>query len=228
MASRVPPTDPDTRARILSAAGEVFAQIGFSGARVDEIADRAGVNKAMLYYHVGDKEQLYEAVLTETFERGLGSLRLATGKFDSPSEKLQAILDVVASFGINNPNFVPIMVREIASGGATLPDEMLLRMASVFRVVAEVLAEGVSQGVFRSTDPLLTHVSLVGSMMFLVSTQPIRERLRRIAGMVAESHSPADLSRHVGNLFLHGLETSAVKSAKPVPIKVRKARQEKS
>lgn len=228
MAALVTAPDRDTRARILSAAGEVFAQIGFSGARVDDIAVRAGVNKAMLYYHVGDKEHLYEVVLTETFERGLGSLREATEKFDFPSEKLQAILDVVASFGINNPNFVPIMVREIASGGATLPDEMLLRMASVFRVVAEVLAEGVSLGVFRSTDPLLTHVSLVGSMMFLVSTQPIRERLRRIAGMVAESHSPADLSRHVGNLFLHGLETSAVKPAKPAPTKVRKARQEKS
>jgi len=227
LASHVTAPDPDTRARILSAAGEVFAQIGFSGARVDDIAERAGVNKAMLYYHVGDKEHLYEVVLTETFERGLVSLRLATEKFNSPSEKLQAILDVVASFGTNNPNFVPIMVREIASGGATLPDEMLLRMASVFRVVADVLAEGVSQRVFRATDPLLTHVSLVGSMMFLVATQPIRERLRRIAGMVAETHSPADLSRHVGNLFLHGLETSAVKLAKRTTRKISKARQEK-
>jgi len=228
LSPRIPPTDPDTRGRILSAAGEVFAQIGFSGARVDDIADRAGVNKAMLYYHVGDKEHLYEVVLTETIERGLASFRQATERFDSPSEKLQAILDAVASFGISHPNFVPIMVREIASGGATLPDEMLLRMASVFRVVADVLAEGVSKGVFRATDPLLTHVSLVGSMMFLVATQPIRERLRRIAGMPAESHSPTDLARHAGNLFLYGLEIHPMKPAKSASNKARATRQEKS
>lgn len=228
MAARSLSNDPDTRARILAAAGEVFAQIGFSGARVDDIAERAGINKAMLYYHVGDKEHLYEVVLTETIERGLASFRQATENLDSPSEKLQAIIDAITSFGISHPNFVPIMVREIASGGVNLPDEMLLRMASVFRVVADVLAEGVSRGVFRATDPLLSHVSLVGSMMFLVATQPIRDRLRRIAGMAAESHSPAELARHAGNLFLHGLEIHPVKSKKMRSRKTSTTRKERS
>lgn len=225
---RLPQADPDTRARILAAAGEVFARIGFSGARVDDIAGRAGVNKAMLYYHVGDKEHLYEVVLIETIERGLASFRQAIEKVHTPSEKLLAILDAVASFGISHPNFVPIMVREIAAGGATLPDEMLLRMASVFRVVADVLAEGVSRKIFRATDPLLTHVSLVGSMMFLVATQPIRDRVRKIAGMPAASHGPGDLARHAGNLFLHGLEISPVRSPKPSSKKRRATRQVKS
>lgn len=228
MSPRVPTSEPDTRARIVSAAAEVFAQIGFSGARVDDIAERAGINKAMLYYHVGDKEHLYEVVLTETIERGLASFRQATENLDSPSKKLQAIIDAITSFGISHQNFVPIMVREIASGGATLPDEMLLRMASVFRVVADVLAEGVSRGVFRATDPLLTHVSLVGSLMFLVATQPIRDRLRKITGMAAKSHGPADLARHAGNLFLHGLEIHPGKSRKMRSQKAPATRKEKS
>ena len=52
-----------TRDRILSSAAEIFSEVGFAGARVDEIAARAQVNKAAIYYHIGDKEALYHAVL---------------------------------------------------------------------------------------------------------------------------------------------------------------------
>src|SRR5688500_16877198 len=110
-------SDADARDRILSAAGEIFAAYGFAGARIDDIAERAGINKAMLYYHVGDKDRLYAAVLTGTLEKGLSSLSTAIEKIDSPSDKLQAILETLAAFGSSNPIFVPIMLREIASGG---------------------------------------------------------------------------------------------------------------
>jgi AcrR family transcriptional regulator len=205
MSPKKPVNEEDARERILKAAAEVFAEIGFGGARVDEIAARAGINKAMLYYHVGDKEQLYATVLLDTIDRAIARLTAATGKAESPAEKLQCILDTFAELGTTNPYLVPMMLREVASGGAALPDAMLLRMAQVFRTVADVLAEGMRQGEFRATDPLLTHVSLIGSMMFLIASQPIRTRLATIAG-VPSQHTFGDLARHTGNLFLHGLE----------------------
>jgi TetR/AcrR family transcriptional regulator len=197
--------EPDARARILAAATEVFATIGFAGARVDDIAERAGINKAMLYYHVGDKERLYVTVLTDTIDQGFSALRAATEKAETPEDKLACVLDTLAEFGRSNPYFVPIMLREIASGGATLPDEMLVRMAGVFRVVADVLALGMKKGSFRKVDPLLTHISLVGTMMFLIASQPIRMRLAKVAGI---EHHPSlqDLADHTLNLVLHGIE----------------------
>lgn len=207
MSPRKPAPEADARDRILAAAAEVFADIGFAGARVDEIAARAGVNKAMLYYHVGDKDKLYATVLTETIDRVPPILRAAIAGVDTPAEKLQCMLDTLASLPKSNPHFVPIMLREIASGGATLPDEMLVRMAGIFRVVADVLAEGVKKKAFRATDPLLTHVTLIGSMMFLVASQPIRARLAKVAG-IEHTHTLEDLARHTGNLLLKGLERS--------------------
>jgi TetR/AcrR family transcriptional regulator len=204
--------EADTRQRILAAAAEVFASIGFAGARVDDIAAKAGINKAMLYYHVGDKDRLYETVLTDTVERVPPVLRAALENVATPAEKIQCLLDTIATFGTSNPQFVPIMLREIASGGATLPDEMIVRMAGIFRIVAEVLAEGRAAGAFRETDPLLTHVSLVGGMMFLIASHPIRTRLAKVAG-VAHTQTMEDIARHVGNLFLHGIE------AEPKPAK---------
>ncbi len=197
--------ESDARERILAAAAEVFASVGFGGARIDDIAERAGINKAMLYYHVGDKERLYATVLINTVERGLASLTESTAKAETPSEKLQCILEAFGELGTSNPHLIPIMLREVASGGATLPDEMLARMAGVFRVVQEVLLTGVKEGVFRPTDPLLTHVSLVGCMMFLVASQPIRARLGKIAG-VESKHTFRDLADHTVNLVLKGLE----------------------
>src|SRR5688500_18108075 len=99
-------TDLHARERILAAATEVFAEIGFAGARIDEIAARAGVNKAMLYYYVGDKERLYAAVLTGTMERVFASLLAATGKAETPAAKLQCVLDTMAELGTSNPHFV--------------------------------------------------------------------------------------------------------------------------
>lgn len=212
--SQTRPLEPDPRERILAAAAQVFAQTGFDGARIDEIADRAGINKAMLYYHVGDKEHLYAAVLTGTFDRGLCSIREAVDPSLTPPQKLEAILHTFARFGSENPVFVPIVMREIASGGAHLPDEMILRMASVFRFVGETLRSGMLAGEFRKTDPLLTHVSLVGAIMFLVASQPVRERVARIAGTPVVQHTPADLADHVANLILHGLETTPGKKTK--------------
>ncbi len=205
MSPRKPVPDGDPRERILAAAAEVFASIGFAGARVDEIAARAGVNKAMLYYHVGDKDKLYATVLTETVDRVPPILKAAIAEADTPAEKLQCVLDTLSALPQSNPHFVPIMLREIASGGASLPDEMLMRMGAIFRVVADVLAEGVKKKAFRATDPLLTHVTLIGSMIFLVASQPIRARLAKAAGF-EHTHTFEDLARHTGNLILKGLE----------------------
>ncbi len=205
--------ETDARERILAAAATVFASVGFTGARVDDIAERAGINKAMLYYHVGDKERLYATVLINTVERGLATLAESAARAETPSAKLQCVLDAFADLGTSNPHLIPIMLREVASGGATLPDEMLVRMAGVFRMVQEVLAQGVEEGTFRPTDPLLTHVSMVGSIMFLVASQPIRARLGKIAGVKAQ-HSPRDLANHTANLFLKGLEVEQPKRRK--------------
>src|SRR5689334_9466444 len=87
----------DARARILAAAAEVFAEIGPAGARVDEIAARAGVNKAMLYYHVGDKDKLYATVLTNTVDRVPPALHAAIAGAETAAEKLQCVLDTLSS-----------------------------------------------------------------------------------------------------------------------------------
>ena len=111
-----------TTQRILKAAATIFSEVGFAGARVDEIAKSAGVNKATIYYHIGDKQALYAQVLhtlfgdaADRFERNIGTAR-------SPVEKLKRYIQTVAETLERHPELAPIMLREQAAGGRTFPD----------------------------------------------------------------------------------------------------------
>jgi TetR/AcrR family transcriptional regulator len=184
---RSSPGSEATRRRISAAAAEVFAEHGFAGAGVDEIARRAGVNKAMLYYHVGDKAALYASVLMEHMGKVLAGVSEAIAASDDPRVRLRAIQGVFARVFKQAPHFPKLMLREIAADGANLPPEGLQTMARVFGMTREVVDDGRRRGVFRDVNPLLTHVLVVGSMVFLVRILNMLDRFDE-AGLL-----PADL-----------------------------------
>ena len=90
---------PDAGGLILRAAALEFAERGFAGARVDEIARRAGVNKAMLYYHVGDKAKLYEKVILDAVSVRGGLLKEALAREATPEGKILAMARAVRDGG---------------------------------------------------------------------------------------------------------------------------------
>ncbi|NPU84936.1 MAG: TetR/AcrR family transcriptional regulator [Syntrophaceae bacterium] len=187
----------DTVERILRAAAEVFAESGFPGARVDEIARRAGVNKAMLYYHVGDKKNLYEEVVRSIIGKTAERLEEEIGQADTPERKMRIYMRRFAATLDENPVIPPIMMRELASGGQTLPQAAVEGVARVVSLVSTILDEGVKKGVFRSVNPFLIHMLVAGAFIVFKVTTPVRERAefipdevrrmpRELAGSVLE------------------------------------------
>lgn len=210
-------TESEPREHIITVATEVFATQGFAGARVDDIAERAGINKAMLYYHLGDKQALYAAVLLDTIDKALAMIDAALEKANTPEERIRAIIQTVAAAAQSNPNFPPLMLRELASGGASLPDPVMRRMARLFRTMSETLAAGERDGRFRNVDPVMTHMAIMGSLMVLTAGAPIRRRIRAIVGGPKEAfvdRTAADIAAHVSDLILEGLEKRARPAAR--------------
>ncbi|MGA7614321.1 MAG: TetR/AcrR family transcriptional regulator [Thermoanaerobaculia bacterium] len=204
----------DGRRRILDAAAAVFAESGFAGARIDEIAARAGINKAMVYYHVGGKEELYEVMISELFDRIIGSLRAAVAAVATPDEKIRAVVRTIADTVQHNPNLPPVMLREIASGGHSLPANVLRKIKGVFEIVWEILEEGSRSGAFRKTDPVITQMLIGGGMILLVAGTPVRNRIRAMREKDDGVKSgPEDLIGEVSELLLHGI--SKVSSTRP-------------
>ena len=106
----------ETVQRILAAARDAFAEQGFNGTTVDAIAQKAGVNKATLYYHIGDKETLYAEVIRTVLESNIDYLQLYVSAANTPEEKLRRYIRTLADEIENTPHLARIMLREMASG----------------------------------------------------------------------------------------------------------------
>ena len=165
-----------TALTILEAASEVFAEKGYDGARVDEIARAAGVNKATLYYQIGDKEALYHAVITRVLARTADEVCIAVASADGCEEKIRHFINIFARQTGNMRYTAPIMLREIASGGRNLPQSAMQQMGRLLSALSESLAEGMQQGLFRPVNGFMVHMMIVGSLMLYASNEPIRRR----------------------------------------------------
>ena len=163
--------------RILAAAAVEFAARGYAGARVDQIAHRARVNKAMLYYHFRSKQGLYRALLRDTFTRAGDRLQAIAASAAPPSEQLDSAIVAIAGFIRQHQFFASIMLREIAESGAHLDSETLAALAAIPRAVGGIIERGVNEGAFRSVHPLAAYFSMLAPMVVYLAGAPIRRQL---------------------------------------------------
>lgn len=211
-ASRPKPTprdrrDPDaTRRALLDAAAALFPETGFDGVSVEDVAARAGVNKALISYHFGGKRGLYVAVLESAFAEMAERVGAIERQPGDARGTLRRLIGAFAEMARRRPDFPRLFVREAVSVGlepAVVPH--LLRVMGVTRRLAE---RGVREGVFRPVDPLLLHFGLVGSLAFFFGTEHARRKARQ------EGHLPFALPRagaflrHLEELTLRGLAPS--------------------
>jgi AcrR family transcriptional regulator len=167
-----------TRERLLAAGAALFAERGYDGVPLWLIAERAGVNKAMVSYHFGGKHRLYLTIVSDTFAEIAGGVeRLAAGGRPAP-ELLRELVALVADLVTRrHPHFPAMMLREMLSGGRHLEAEALARPLDVLAAVRQIVERGVREGTLRPVEPLLTHLTLVGSLVFFLATAPFRERV---------------------------------------------------
>lgn len=197
--------------RILEAAARTFAEKGFEGARVDEIAAAAGVNKATLYYRIGDKAALYEAVLEQLLEKTARQVTEAMTQAETPVDKVHAYVRAFAESARDHDYFAPIMMREVACGGANLPDAPLRQMGRIVNALDEALSEGVKLGIFRSVNPFVAHMLVVGGLMFFNAGAPIRARIAQSQGLQFRPDariSDDDMTEQLAELVLNALRHS--------------------
>ena len=162
--------------RIIEAAACVFSEVGFAGARVDEIAERAGVNKAMIYYHIGNKEALYAEVIQNIIGNTAETIARKIKDIQDPEEKLRIYIRSFARNIDDNPQVAPIMMREVASGGTHLPEVVARDIFRIVNMLREILREGVEKGIFVGTIPFLIHIMVIGAMITYKTSTPIRVR----------------------------------------------------
>jgi TetR/AcrR family transcriptional regulator len=164
-----------TRASLLAMAISEFADKGFAGARVDEIANRAGVNKQLLYHHFGNKDDLYRVAL-ETVYSEIREKEKALHLGDlSPLEAMRTLIGYSFDYLVDHPEFIKLVSDENAQGAphAAKSDELTEMHWPLVELLRETLKRGASEGVFRDDmDPVNVYISIAGISYFYFSNNP--------------------------------------------------------
>ena len=166
-----------SKQRIYDVARKTFAEKGFSGARMDEIARLARVNKATIYYHIGDKRTLYGRVVKDIFSGIADHLALNDDAASSPEERLRRFVRTLAGLVNQNTDLAAIMLREQASSAKDFPENVARDFARIIGLITEILDEGVEAGMFKKTPPVIVHLMAIGTIVFTKMSSPIRSKL---------------------------------------------------
>ena len=195
-----------TRKSLLSAAAKLFAARGFDGASVAEVARQAGANKALINYHFGGKLQLYRTILREMFVELLERVEPLRADPRPPDQVLREFIAIVGdTANRRRAHLSKMMLREVIAGGPHLDHEVLIYPMRVFAVVREIIERGVRERVFRPVDPILTHLSVVGSLVFFFATADFRSQIAAQAPIPIQATSPDAYVRHIQELIARGL-----------------------
>lgn len=167
--------DPErTRAAILAAAGAEFAAKGFDGARVDAIAARAGINKRMLYHYFGNKEDLYLAVLEETY-RGIRLSEAGLHLEDLPPvEGMRRLVDFTWRYFLEHPEFLSLLNTENLLRAKHLKRSRRIKdlHSPLIGLLDRLLTTGAASGVFRAgVDPVQLYVTIASLGFFYLSNR---------------------------------------------------------
>jgi AcrR family transcriptional regulator len=161
-----------SQATILAAARDEFAEHGLGGARMDRIAERAGLNKRLIYYYFEDKEQLFRAVLEQAYlhireeERKLHLLDLR------PVDAVRRLVEFTWNYYLAHPEFLTLLNSANLHRARHLEESKKAREMNspLIDMLAEILERGRKDGSFRGgVDPLQLYVSIAGLSYFYLS-----------------------------------------------------------
>jgi AcrR family transcriptional regulator len=192
----------------LAAAAAEFAARGFDGAKVDRIARRADVNKAMLYYHFRNKAALYRAILADLFRSLAASVDAVRREPAAPDEQLRRFIRAIADETASRRHFPAIWLREMAEGGRHLDTSIVQELAAILGTLGRILTEGRRQGLFARVHPLVTQMGIVAPLLLFSASAPVRERFQHLIAADRDPPSRDAVIRHVERATLAALAVS--------------------
>lgn len=138
-----------TKEKLLETAEKAFVDKGFDGARVDEIARLAEVNKRMIYVFFGSKEQLYFEVLKNAYRRLFSSGRPEFGPTSDPLTEIEQSVRWYFWFLADNPSFVRLIGWETLRDGRQAGKVLLDLMEEGLGPLQSMIKRGKEQGYFK-------------------------------------------------------------------------------
>jgi AcrR family transcriptional regulator len=147
---------------ILDVATRLFAERGYEGTSMNDVAERVGMRKASLFYHFATKDALYEAVLDRlvaSLQAALEAVYVSSGTFE---DRLDAVNETLVTVLASHPYAARLLLREAMDWGPVIRGKLLDRILLVLEAGAAWLRAGQEQGAFVEGDPKQLVLSSMG------------------------------------------------------------------
>ena len=195
-----PAKKTDTRLAILMNAKHLFAQHGYSGVSVRDIASACGIKAASLYHHFPDKDALYIATMEYAFSDKAVEIAEVTTVSGSPSKRLEGFIVRFRTLMADDQEFRILLQRELLDGNE---ERLKLAAHEVFERPFKAISD-LAQDVAPDCDPHMLAISLAGLILFHFETAPIRKYL---PGGKKNHNDPKVIAKHVMALLSRTMES---------------------
>jgi AcrR family transcriptional regulator len=171
-------TSLSTQERILKSAREVFLSKGMEGARMQEIADRAGINKALVHYYFGNKEALFHAVFGQAIQELLPALTEVFRSERPLLEKIPDFFSIHIGFIQANPMIPQFIISEVARNPEVILNGFrALDQEGLFEKFTNDVHQSILKGEIQPIDPIQLIINLISLSVFPFLAKPLLNRL---------------------------------------------------
>jgi TetR/AcrR family transcriptional regulator len=165
--------DLTTEEKIFEAAREIFHKKGLAGARMQEIADRAGINKALLHYYFRSKDHLFDAVLTQTLNDFFPTL-VSTWQKNLPFEvKVYSFTENYIDFLLKNPYVPSFIINLIHNNPDEIRNKFHIKELFVLDIIQKQLDEESAKGSIRKVDSVQFIINIISLCIFPFAAKPM-------------------------------------------------------
>jgi AcrR family transcriptional regulator len=156
----------DKKEHIINVAIELFAEKGFEGTSIRELATKADVNIAMVNYYFGSKDKLFEAMIEHKASYMRVRLEeIVSDKNKSDIEKIDAVIETYVNRILSQYNYHRLIHQEIMLQQREFVHTNIIKLFSInLRIIKSIIEDGIEKKIFKNVDPELTVASLTGTV----------------------------------------------------------------
>lgn len=152
--------DTSTEEKILNAAKEVFMKYGLYGARMQDIADTAGINKALLHYYFRSKEKLFDRVFEGALQKYFEQVDVFSDTSLPIKERIFRYIDNITAFLSEYPQMTTFIIKEISINPEMFREKVqAIKKVKGVRLI-QALEEEIAAGKIKKIDPVLFMINL--------------------------------------------------------------------
>ena len=178
---------------IITHAKSLFSEKGYAQSSMDELAQRCGLNKAMVFYYFKNKKGLYEAVMREVLVEIYDAVTKEKRVHDDPEAELESFIRTYAKYTCEHPYLPALLLRELSDSGAVFPQMLFSSMRQLFAHFSDILKRGEAKGCFHDVVPMVLYFMVIGTLNLLVTTKPLRVKAAELDDIELDTCAACDI-----------------------------------